>query len=225
MVKTNKKKLILSSVMILLPIVIGLLLWNKLPDRITTHWGIDGQADGWSGKGFAVFALPLIILGAHWLCILATAADAKNKNQSPKAFNLILWICPIISLASGFLIYSTALNYQLDASSLMMGILGIMFIMIGNYLPKVKQNYSLGIKVVWTLQDEENWNATHRFAGKLWVLGGSILFILAFLPAEWTAIPLIITALVMAPGSVLYSYLYYKKHGGDKKSSHDETED
>ncbi len=70
MIKKNIWRLLISSVIILLPIVAGLLLWNSLPERIATHWGADGKADGWSGKTFTVFALPLIMLALHCVCWL-----------------------------------------------------------------------------------------------------------------------------------------------------------
>lgn len=212
MLKHHKKKLILSSLGILLPIFIGLLLWNQLPDQMATHWNASGEADGWSGKAFSVFALPLIILPAHWICLFVTTLDTKNHEQSRKALNMIFWIMPIVSVCSSGLIYSTALGHPLEPSSLLMGMVGLSFALIGNYLPKVKQNYTLGIKVPWALQDEENWNATHRFAGKLWMAGGVILVVMAFFPMEWTVIPIVIILLALAIGSVLYSYLYYQKH-------------
>ena len=79
---------------------------------------------------------------------------------------------------------------------------------IGNYLPKCKQNYTLGIKLPWTLDDEENWNRTHRFAGFLWVVGGVLIAINAFLEWEWLFL-VVVFAMVLIPA--IYSYLYYKK--------------
>ena len=92
MIKRNKLKLIFSSILIFLPSVVGLLLWNRLPESMTTHWGADGNADGFSGKAFAVFGMPLILLAIHWLCIFFTTKDPKNKDQNHKVFGLVLWI-------------------------------------------------------------------------------------------------------------------------------------
>ena len=93
--------------------------------------------------------------------------------------------------------------------------LGLLFIIIGNYLPKCKQNYTIGIRVMWALDDEENWTATHRFASRLWVGCGVVILLLAFLPwAEaslWISLGLVLLASL---ASVLYSYIFYrKKHG------------
>ena len=86
---------------------------------------------------------------------------------------------------------------------------GIVFVVVGNYLPKCRQNYTVGIKLPWTLHDENNWNATHRFAGPVWMAGGVSLTILGIFGLEllFAAVLLIIAILPM-----IYSYLYYKKH-------------
>ncbi len=75
MLKTHKTKIIISTLIILIPILVGLLLWNQLPDQVATHWGADGQPNGWSSKLFAVVGLPLFLVAVHWICVLATAAD------------------------------------------------------------------------------------------------------------------------------------------------------
>ena len=82
MLKKNKFRVIISSIIILLPILFGILMWNDLPDIITTHWGADGNADGFSGKVFAVFGLPFIHLVLHFVCLLFTSLDKKQKEQN-----------------------------------------------------------------------------------------------------------------------------------------------
>ena len=89
--------------------------------------------------------------------------------------------------------------------------MGLLFVVIGNYLPKCKRNYTLGIKVKWTLANEENWNATHRFAGKVWVLGGLLMMIGGFLPRGISLLIMIGAALLLGFVPMMYSYLYYKK--------------
>lgn len=209
--KQYKKELIISSLVILLPIVFGLLLWNQLPDTMTTHWGVNGQADGHGSKSFAVFFMPLILLFTHWLCLWITSKDPGQKKQSKKAIGMIFWLMPMVSLFSSAVLYGTALGAEFNMASILFVMLGLMFMGIGNYMPKTKQNYTLGIKVVWTLCNEENWNATHRFAGKVWFIGGLVILLAAFFPMEyalWVMLP-VIFALALVP--MLYSYLYYKK--------------
>lgn len=211
MFKKYKTQLIISSALILLPIVFGLLMWDQLPAAVATHWGIDGQPDGWSGKGFSVFFMPLFLLGMHLLCVWITDLTNRNNDQDPKIINLIFWIMPVISLMSNGMVYAISLGKIWDMNACMPVLMGILFIFVGNYLPKCRQNTTVGIKVIWALNNEENWNATHRFAGKLWVASGLITLFSAFLPMK-IGYPIMLVALLGAGfGSTLYSYLYYRK--------------
>lgn len=209
MKKVNKKTLILTSVITLIPIVIGLLLWSKLPDTIPTHFGMDGTPNGWSSKTFTVFGLPLFLLGIHLLCLGATSQDPKYDNMNDKLFGIVLWICPVLSVLIMVTCYSYALGYEVNITKCVMVGIGILFMVIGNYLPKCKQNYTMGIKIPWTLDDEENWNHTHRFAGFLWMIGGVVVAINAFLGWDWLFLIIIV---IMVGVPTVYSYLYYKKH-------------
>lgn len=212
MIKNNKIKAIMSSLLTLLPALFGIILWDKLPDTMFIHWGMDGNADGTSNKAFCVFGLPIIILILHWVCLIATSFDKNQKNQNKKALGMIFWIVPFISLFVNTLMYSVAFGKEFNPLFLMPLILGVPFVIMGNYLPKVKQNSTFGVKVYWTLNNEENWDKTHRFAGKIWFFGGLILIASVLLPDK-IIIPIasvIIMTLVIAP--IIYSYTIYKKH-------------
>jgi uncharacterized membrane protein len=126
---------------------------------------------------------------------------------------LTLWICPIVSIFGLTSIYATVLGYSIDMTSLPCLLVGAMFLVIGNYMPKCTHNYTIGIKIPWTLASEENWNATHRFAGKVWVIGGCLLFLTAFLPEAFTVIFLIPALILLVLLPMIYSYRYMKKHG------------
>lgn len=97
MIKQYKKELIVSTLLALLPIAAGLLLWNRLPGQLATHWGMHG-ADRWSGKAAAVFLQPLLLLAAHYLVLFLVFRDAKNRNQSKKVVGLLFWMIPAVSI-------------------------------------------------------------------------------------------------------------------------------
>lgn len=211
MIKKNKWQLIISSVIILLPIVVGLLIWNYLPDQIVTHWSTDSELDGWSGRTFAIFGLPIIIFVVHWICVFFTARDPKNKDQSSKVFKMVLWLLPITSLIVCGHTYAIALGNDIRIDIMVRVLLGLIFVILGNYMPKCKQNHTIGVKVIWALRNEENWNKTHRFTGGLWVLGGVLLLATMFLPMEIFMNVFIPLILVMAFVPMIYSYAYYRK--------------
>lgn len=209
MFKQYKKTLIITSLILLIPMIAGILLWDQLPDIMPSHWGINGEVDGWSKKPFAVFGLSSLMIALQWVCTFAATIDPRHKNYNPKMLKLVLWICPVISLVLHAMMYAAALGYTPRIEMIMPVLIGVMFIVIGNYLPKCPQTYTMGIKLPWTLNSEENWNATHRFGGKVWVLGGMVSIFTGFFGGFWSL--LIISALlVIAPA--VYSYLYYRKH-------------
>ena len=209
MKKINKKTLILTSIVTLLPILIGLALWNKLPDTIPTHFGMDGTPNGWSSKPFTVFGIPSLMLLFHLLCVGITSMDPKYDQMSDKLFAIVLWICPACSLLVVVASYGSVLGWEMNIAKYVMIGSGILFMVIGNYLPKCKQNYTMGIKLPWTLDNEENWNRTHRMAGFLWVIGGVLIIINAFLEWYWLFFAIVFT-MTLIP--TVYSYLYYVKH-------------
>ena len=211
MFKNNKFKIILASVITLLPIIAGIILWDKLPEQLPIHWGANGQVDGYAGKLQAIVFGPVLIFIVYWVCILATLLDPKNKGQNEKAFNLVIFLIPIISLATNGFVYSAALGYSLKISTLLCFLLGVLFVFLGNYMPKIKQNFTMGIKIPWTLNSEENWNATHRFTGKVWFIGGFIIAICAFLPSTISTICLLVISMIMVLIPVIYSYLFTKR--------------
>ena len=208
MIKKNLRTLIITSIILLIPMLIGLLLWNKLPDQIPTHWNIDGEIDGWSSKAFAVFFFPSLLLAIHWVCVLASSADPKNKNYHPSMLMLVLWICPVLSLVLNSLVYTAALGYPLSIEIIMPLLVGLMFLIVGNLLPKCRQSYTMGIKLPWTLHNEENWNKTHRFGGKVWVAGGVVALATAFLGSFWILMGILV---VMVAAPTIYSYLLHLK--------------
>ena len=210
--RDHKGKLILSSLLILVPIIAGLLLWEQLSEQVPTHWNANGEVDGFSSPSFAVFGLPLFLLAIHWLCLIVTTSDKSNDRQTGKVLTSMFWICPIISLFGGATIYGSILGYQFDMVALPCVLLGVMFLVIGNYLPKCRHNYTIGIKLPWTFASEENWNATHRMAGKLWVICGLGMLVMAFLPGKYMALGLIGTLILAVLVPTLYSYFYSKKH-------------
>lgn len=208
MIKKNKVALIITSLIMLIPILVGLLLWDKLPEQVPYHWNINGDVDGWVGKTQAVFFMPLFMLAMHWVCVFASSADPKSKHYHPKSILLVLWICPILNLVLNTIVYGAALGYAISVELVMPLLMGVLFIFIGNLLPKMRQSYTMGIKLPWTLNSEENWNKTHRLAGKLWVGGGVVILSTALVKSFWIMFAVLL-AMVLIP--TIYSYCLYRK--------------
>lgn len=149
-------------------------------------------------------------------CVLVAIIfyDNWNRQQSRKVIGMIIWIIPVMTLLYNGI--ARLVNMGADMENLFMAVIyygtGLLFMVIGNYLPKVKQNNTIGIRVVWTLQDEENWSATHRCSGKLWMASGILCMLCGLFGESMAALVLYIVSIMAAAIiSVLYSYLFYKK--------------
>lgn len=209
MIKKNLKTLIITSAISLLPIIAGIILWDRLPEKIATHFDVNNTPNGWSSKAFAVFGLPLIIVALEWICMLATKMDPKVKNIDDSVMmKIVLWMMPCLSVLLSTLTYTYALGYQIKIGMIIIAFMGILFIVMGNYLPKCKQSYTVGIKLPWTLESSENWNKTHRLGGRLWVIGGMIILLTATLESP-LIFAVILAVMVIAP--TVYSYTLHKK--------------
>ena len=219
MIKRNKGKLIVSSIVILLPMLLPLIAGDRLPETVAVHWGWNGEPDGFMDSSLAFFVLPLILLAFHWLCFVCSFLVDKDRGQNKKLADLIFWILPAISLASCGMTFVTALGVQMNVLPLL---LGPIFIVIGNYMPKTTRNRTMGIKIRWTLASDENWNATHRFGGKVYVAVGFLL--LLSIPLPTAVYPFLMPALLLVAVLLptIYSYRFYRKQlaKGDKN---DET--
>ena len=208
MIKKNLKVLIITSIIILLPMVAGLILWNRLPEQVPFHWNAAGEIDGWASKPVAVFAPSAVMLALQWLCMLVTSTDPKKQNHPQKVISLVLWLNPLLTVFISTLMYASALGGSVRVEMLTPILLGVFFIAIGNYMPKCKQNYTIGIKIPWTLASEENWNKTHRFSSYVWVAGGFVMMLSGFLGSVWI---FLIIALVMVFVPLIYSFVLHKK--------------
>ena len=201
--KINKKLLVITTILTLVPIIIGLLLWEQLPETMATHWGADNEPDGWTSKAFTVLGIPSVMALLHVFCLLVTYADPKKSNIGEKAMAIVYWIMPATSVAVMSMTYAFALGTTVSVGMICCVLLGVIFVALGNYLPKARQNYTFGYKLPWTLESKENWNRTHRLAGWIMVICGFAFIINAFVLSEYVFVFCIAAALV----PIIYSYI------------------
>ena len=193
--KEYKMSLISGSILTVSPSLAGILLWNRLPEKIATHFDQHNLANGWSSKPMAVFGI-------------FTANDPKRKNINRRIFTMILWLVPVVSVITCMSIYGLALGMDIDIGVIVNIMVGIMFIILGNYVHKVKQNYTVGMKLPWTLNSEENWNRTNRMTGWVLILSG-LLFLMNSLLLKTEIVFAVILLVILVP--MIYSFILYKK--------------
>ncbi len=204
MIKKNLFKIILSSVFTLIPIPSGLFLKSRIPEANIPL--------------FLILLIPLLIFAINLLCIFITLFDNSKNAQSGKILNITFYIMPFISLFASAITYVTLLGADEKILMLFTNLfLAAVLLVIGNYLPKCRQNHTIGVRIPWTLGSEENWSMTHRFAGKCSVIAGIISTVCAFLPIWAFFINFVCILIFVALLPTLYSYLYHKKHKTEKK--------
>ncbi len=208
-------RLILSSLIILVPAAAGLFLWNRLPAQMPIHWNASGAANRYAPKGAAVIGIPALLLLVHWVCLLIIRSDRRSRSQSEQILNVIFWLMPAVSLLAGGLLYSSALGFSVDSNRMMVAVLGLLFLVIGSFLPKTTPNSSIGIRLRWTENDGEAWHLTHRLEGIVWPAGGIVMILTAFLPEGFYGPVLFADLVLMAAVPTLYSrHLSRKKMRG-----------
>lgn len=207
--KVSKKEMILSVILCLLPIVPGLILWEKLPEQVPTHFGLNNEPNGYSSKVFAVFGLPAFMAALDALCLFGLSSDPRAEKHSKALDRIMLWFIPGLSILMSSLCLFMAIGKRINIALVMQLLIGAVFIVVGNYLPKCRRNYTMGIKLPWTLNDDDNWNYTHRLGGFLWVIAGLIEIVNAFIGSPWVFFAVIFMAAIIP---VTASYIYYRRH-------------
>ncbi len=208
--KKRNIELIVTTVLCLLPIIAGLILYDKLPNRVATHFDANGEANGYSSRAVAVFGLPAFMAAVNLFVHFALRTDPKKQNMSGALRTLSVWMAPVLSIFISAAVLTMAMGSKVNLVSFLPLLLGVVFIVIGNYLPKTKQAYTMGIRLPWTLASEENWNRTHRLAGFVWVIGGALIVLLTLLRVTiiW---PLIAITAVLALVPTVYSFILYRR--------------
>lgn len=215
--KKYRNIIIVTSLVTLLPMLFGFLMWDKLPDTMVTHWGADGVADGFSSKITGITIVPLILVAAHIFCVWITLKTNKDNAQSEKIIKLVMWIMPFVSIFTSAITYSATLGKSFGPEHVTPIFIGLMFIVIGNYLPKTRMNSTIGIKIPTTYSSEANWNATHRMAGKLWLAGGMLTMLSGLFDEEIMVFFLITAVFMMAFIPMIYSYIFYRREKAEGK--------
>ena len=196
MIKENKLKYIISCIVILIPSLVGLIVKESVT-------GI------YKGAWYFTWIFPLVLLALHTgLLILTRYVD--HVKQSKKIENIIFFIIPAISFYVGSIFIAIMLGLKFNVGVVCSILMGVMFIVLGNYMPKAKRNRTFGIKIRWTLVNDDNWVATHRLAGKIFALAGIVMLLCAFLPVTVMFIVMTVMLVVIVAAPIIYSYRFYK---------------
>lgn len=206
----------LVALLIIAPFIYGALIYPQLPSRIPTHFNIEGKADAWGGPS-SIFIGPGI-MGAVSVFIYVLMSnlktfDPKKYDEANDALynNFAVLTVAFLSILSAIIIYSSTHSDQINVGKLILPLIGLSFAGLGWYMPKFRQNYFVGFKLPWTLENETNWNATHKLAGTVWMFGGWFQVIATIsLSMKFGFICFMIATAVMVIVPTVFSYRMFK---------------
>jgi uncharacterized membrane protein len=201
-------------VLILGATMVGVSLWNRLPDPMASHWNVNDQVDGYMSRSWGVFLMPLITLGMFLLFLVIPNIDPLKANivKFREAFNLF------IALIVGFMVYVYALtllwnlgytNFGLGQA--LMPAMGALFIFVGYLLRKAKRNFFIGIRTPWTLSSDQVWDETHRIGAMLYTVSGILALLGSFFGGPIAFVLLMGPLLGSTLFLVIYSYVLYRR--------------
>lgn len=196
----------------LLQIVASCLVFQYLPERVPTHWNVAGEIDGWGGR-WSLFLPSAITILISLLLYFMPSFDPKGVNikRSGKGYPLIMISTALLMAVLLVITIYSGLGYATPVDKIIPVSIGIMFIIIGNYLPQAKQNYSYGIRLPWTLNNEEVWTKTHRIGGIVFAIDGLLFILGIFLPPPYNFIVPFAGLFIGLCYTGIYSYYTYKK--------------
>lgn len=201
----------------LLPAVYLLFIYDALPQTVPIHYGLNGTVDRYGNKNefltFQLIMLGVPVLVYLLLKFLPVIDPKKQVKYGEDTFNKLAFGLVIFLSALNIAIIFSTVNHGFKIDKLIFPLVGLLFVFIGNIMNSIKPNYFAGIRTPWTLENEDNWRATHRLASKIWFTGGIVLTILMlFLSSETGEIVFMCILAVMVLIPVIYSYIYFKNH-------------
>lgn len=206
-IKFKKESVISVIISILLFALVNLLFYKKMPETLPTHWGFNNKIDGYSSKFTTLITTPLLLIFLNIFSCFMLDNDPKNKDKNNFVITIGKATIPLVMLITFVISVFYGLGKKINVMVIISIFVGFLFILIGNYLPKTKRNYTVGIKLPWTLNSDENWNKTHRLAGYFFILGGIFFLLTPFIGNEYL---IFLTFMIIGIIPAIYSFYLYK---------------
>jgi uncharacterized membrane protein len=211
--KPTLKTELIPLLLLIITILLSFCFYANFPEQVPMHWNAAGEIDDYGSKAVGAFALPGLLLFIYGLFFALPFLDPKKERyiQFRKTYHVFKGIIMFYLAFIYGLIGLAGLGYNVNIGLWMPVMIGTMFIVLGNYMPKIKANWFMGIRTPWTLSSEEVWNKTHRLGGKLFLFGGIVLMLEPLLPVSWRIPVLIVDVLVIVIIPLIYSYILFSK--------------
>ena len=207
------RKHFLPLTMIGLLILAWIITYPKIPDQVPIHWNFKGEADGFATKINAMLSTLGIMVLLYVTMAFLPKVDPRKSNYKyfSKSYNIMMNVLLGVFFVVNLFVIFNAIGYDVPISTMGPLVVGIIFLVLGNYMPQVRSNFFIGIRTPWTLSSDDVWKKTHRAASKIFFFGGLVMMATTFASDMWkeTVIIVVITITIIAP--YLYSYYLYRK--------------
>lgn len=212
-IKPTLKSEIIPLIMIAVSAALSFYFYAHWPMRIASHWNFRGEVDGYASSLFMALFFPLLLIGLYLLFLVLPYIDPRREHyvEFAKTYHVFKGVLLAALLAVYLVTGIYNLGYDFNVGIAVAAIIGVLMIVIGSFLSKIKFNYFMGIRTPWTLASETVWDKTHRVGGWLFVLLGCCIIVAPFLPEILALIVFITGAAIAVIGSFLYSYLVFRQ--------------
>jgi uncharacterized membrane protein len=194
-------------------VIASAVVYPKLPLTVPTHWDMLGRPNGWSSRLWGAWVMPIFLVAIWAFMRLLPAIDPRGSNYAKfgGAFEGIIVSIMLFMFGMHIIILRAALGYPVAMQRVLPIGLGILFIAIGNLLPRARPNWFIGIRTPWTLSSDRVWEKTHRFGGHVFVGAGILILLSALVTAQWAPVVLFSVISLCAASVLIYSYVEWKR--------------
>jgi uncharacterized membrane protein len=204
----------IGPVLIVLMIAFALAVYGRLPEQVPTHFGFSGEPDGWTPRFPGAFLGPAIAVGLYLVLFALRRIDPRRANYDrfDETWWVFLNVIALLMTAIHVLSLGFAIGWPIDMARAVTVTLGLLFVGLGNWMPRLRSNWWMGIRTPWTLESEDVWRETHRVGGWAFVAAGLAVVVAGILlepgPRAWT-VWIALGAAVLVP--LVYSYVAYRR--------------
>ncbi|GEC87679.1 SdpI family protein [Brevibacillus brevis] len=202
----------LSILFFFISVVLGVICYPSMPDQMVIHWGPNGEPNGFAPKLVGVSFIPVVML----FIFVAVRRQKQYYQKFQSSHDTILHTLMIVLLVIHSVIIAYGYGYMLNIGIFVTLILGILFVTIGNFMPRFRHNYLIGIRTPWSLASEEVWKNTHLLSSRVFFIGGILIMLTSFLPTTIHYVLMLLIVLVTILISIGSSHYYYKRTGRGK---------
>lgn len=204
---------LVQPLLVALAFIASALAWGRLPERVPMHWNLAGEVDRYGSRLSGAFMIPLMMLFIWGMMRVLPKIDPRRANYARMegTYELVITMVLATTLVLHVVMLGAALGYPIAIDTVVPLVIGALFMVLGNVLPRAKPNWWFGVRTPWTLSNDRVWVRTHRVAGYTMLIAGLALVVLAFIPGDAMKLALLVGAGLVAVVPVVYSYFAWRQ--------------